>query len=65
MFLLVPHAFPRELYEGTKMYGTFLSSQRRGKCITISRGSVSAAIMITLAIPQLRALVDSFAPFLI
>ena len=64
MFLLVPHAFPKELYEGTKMYGTFLSSQSKGKCITISSGSVSPAIMMTLAIPQLRALLDSFAPFL-
>jgi len=41
-----------------------LSSHKRGKWRTISRGVVSAAIMTSSAIPLLRVLVVSFAPFL-
>ena len=40
-----------------------LSSQRRGRCKMISSGSVSAARMTRSAIPLLRALVVSLAPF--
>jgi hypothetical protein len=34
-----------------------LSSHSRGRCSKISRGSVSAAMMITSAIPRFRVLV--------
>jgi hypothetical protein len=37
-----PQARPRAVLEGTKTYGTFLSSQRRGRWRRISMGSVSA-----------------------
>jgi len=59
-----PHARPRATFEGTKTYGTFLSSHRSGKCMRISIGSVSAAITMNSEIPRLRVLVTSLAPFL-
>ena len=63
MFREVWQAFPNEDWVGTNMYGTFLSSHNKGKCMTISIGSVSAAIMMTLAIPLFKAFVASLAPF--
>jgi hypothetical protein len=42
-----------------------LSSQRRGRCKTISKGSVSAAMTINSDCPLFKVLVASFAPFLI
>ena len=41
-----------------------LSSQSNGKWRTISKGVVSAAIIINSAIPLLSVLVASLAPFL-
>src|ERR1035437_3225764 len=73
--LETPQALPKATFELTKMYGTFyfflsgqgntLSSQRRGRWSKISNGSVSAVRTTNSAIPRLRALVASFAPFLI
>lgn len=39
-----PHARPIAVLWGKNTYGTFLSSQSNGRCITIARGAVSAAI---------------------
>jgi len=50
-----PHALPNAERLGTKMYGTFLSSQRRGMCRRISRGVASAERTTTRAFPLLRA----------
>jgi hypothetical protein len=46
---------------GKKTYGTFLSSQRRGRWRTISIGSTSAVRMMNSQIPRLRVLVASLA----
>ena len=42
-----------------------LSSHRSGKCRTISKGSVSAAMTINSDCPLFKVFVASFAPFLI
>ena len=39
------------------------SSHNKGRCKTISKGSVSAAIIINSDISRFRDLVVSFAPF--
>lgn len=59
-----PQARPKATFDSTKTYGTFLSSQRRGKWSKISNGSVSAAITMNWEIPLFKVLVASFAPFL-
>jgi len=64
MFLETPQALPRSACLPTYTYGTFLSSQRSGKCKMISRGSVSAARIMSSATPLFKALVVSLAPFL-
>lgn len=43
--------------EGTKTYGTFLSSHSRGRCSRISNGSASAAMTMNSEMPRLRVLV--------
>lgn len=43
--------------EGTKTYGTFLSSHSRGRCSKISKGSASAAITMNSEIPRLSVFV--------
>lgn len=48
---LTPHARPSAALEGTKMYGTFLSSHRSGRCSRISMGFVSAVKMTISAMP--------------
>lgn len=58
-----PHALPRACLLRMNTYGTFLSSQRRGRCSKISRGSVSAAITTNSQIPRFKVLVASLAPF--
>ena len=62
-YLLIPQALPNALYDATKQYGTFFSSQILGKFNKISRGLVSAAIT-TIPHPSLdNTLITSFAPF--
>lgn len=61
--LETPQALPRAVLEGTKTYGTFLSSHNKGKCNKISIGSVSAAMMMNSEIPLFKVLVVSLAPF--
>ena len=58
-----PHARPSACLDGTKTYGTFLSSASRGRWRRISRGSASAAMTTNSEIPRLSVLVASFAPF--
>jgi len=58
-----PQARPRACLDGTKTYGTFLSSQRSGRCNKISIGSVSAVRTMNSAIPRFKVLVASLAPF--
>ena len=55
--LLIPDALPSACFEDTKTYGTFLSSQSKGKCIMISTGSVSAAKTRISACPLFKAFV--------
>ena len=57
-----PQARPRATFEGTNTYGTFLSSQRRGRWRRISRGSASAASTMNSAMPRFRVFVASLAP---
>ena len=52
-----PHARPSATLEGTNTYGTFLSSQRRGRCSKISIGSVSAAITMNSEMPRFSVFV--------
>lgn len=52
-----PQARPSACLERTNTYGTFLSSQRRGRWRMISSGSASAAITINSAMPLFRVLV--------
>ena len=59
-----PHARPSACLDGTKTYGTFLSSARRGRWRRISSGSVSAARTTNSEMPRLSVFVASFAPFL-
>lgn len=54
---LTPQARPSADFDGTKTYGTFLSSHRSGKCSRISMGSVSAAMTINSEIPLFRVFV--------
>ncbi|GET87339.1 ribosomal protein S6, putative [Leishmania tarentolae] len=56
-------ARPSAVLDGTKTYGTFLSSHKRGRCRRISIGFVSPANTIRSAIPRFKALVASLAPF--
>ena len=42
-FLEVPQAYPSSTIEGTKIYGTDLSSHKSGKWSMISKGVASAA----------------------
>lgn len=51
----------RTCFDGTKTYGTFLSSHRRGRCSKISRGSVSAAMTMNSEIPRFNVLVAADA----
>jgi hypothetical protein len=60
---LTPHARPKADLLGTKTYGTFLSSASRGMCSKMARGAVSAARTTISAIPRLRVLVASLAPW--
>lgn len=62
--LETPQALPRAVLDGTKTYGTFLSSHKSGKWSKISIGSVSAAMMMNSEIPLFKVLVVSLAPFL-
>ena len=55
--LETPHARPNACLEGTKTYGTFLSSHSNGRCSKISIGSVSAAMTINSEIPLFKVLV--------
>jgi hypothetical protein len=55
--LLTPQALPRAVLLGTYTYGQFLSSATRGRCRRMARGAVSAARMISSAVPRLRVLV--------
>ncbi len=56
--------FEAELEEKKRKLNVLtLSSQRRGRWRIISRGSVSAARITRSAMPRLRALVVSLAPF--
>ena len=59
-----PHARPSAIFDGTKTYGTFLSSHSSGRCSTISIGSTSAVITMNSQMPRLSVFVASFAPFL-
>lgn len=61
--LETPQALPKAVLDGTKTYGTFLSSHNKGRCNKISIGSVSAAMMMNSEIPLFKVLVASLAPF--
>ncbi len=61
--LETPQALPKADLDGTKTYGTFLSSHNKGKCNKTSIGSQSAAMMINSEIPLFKVLVASLAPF--
>lgn len=52
-----PLARPNATLLGTYTYGTFLSSQRRGRWRRMARGEVSAARMMISAVPRLRVFV--------
>jgi hypothetical protein len=52
-----PHDRPSATLEGTETYGTFLSSQSKGRCKRISRGSASAARTMNSEIPRLSVFV--------
>ena len=54
---LTPQARPRAILEGTKTYGTFLSSHKSGRWSKISRGSASAARTMNSEIPRLSVFV--------
>lgn len=47
-----PHARPIVVLLGKNTYGTFLSSQINGICITIARGTVSAAMTTISDVPR-------------
>ena len=51
------HRAHQHTLEGTKTYGTFLSSHSRGRCSRISNGSASAAMTMNSDMPRLRVLV--------
>lgn len=52
-----PQARPRACLERTNTYGTFLSSQSRGRWRMISSGSASAAITMNSEMPLFKVLV--------
>lgn len=58
---LTPQARPIAVLLGKNTYGTFLSSQSRGRWRTISIGSTSAAMTMNSQIPRLSVLVASLA----
>lgn len=55
-----PHALPKLSLLGTYTYGQFLSSATRGRWRRMARGDVSAARMMSSAVPRLRVLVAAW-----
>src|SRR5947207_1445483 len=56
---LTPQDRPMAILLGRYTYGTFLSSQRRGRWRTMERGVVSAARKTISAIPRFKAFVTA------
>lgn len=57
-----PKSLPSSSLESRNMKATPLSSQRSGRCRTISSGTASAAMAMSLAFPRLTYFVASFTP---